>query len=255
MTDSFSHIPDFMTIAEGMNVHWAVNREICLLSQLFPHYIRPVQYLHFRGNHPVPSVDLLIRSRSYLWPRDILTHPLEAETPLNLYMVIHPLMVENHGLWLGGTDAHPPVNTPSACCRSWLEGPTRTTLYKGLIPYSWIAHGATRDTVVVNSLYLCFFTTSDLTKIFYTTFGHSPIQSHTNTLMVASYIAHGLTDRRDTVVHWNNRALWPILLSYWTNLSKKVLHVNRLKWTSPAQITQSLLPPGEWEGQTSWGDP
>ena len=40
---------------------------------------------------------------------------------------------------------------------------------------------------------------------------HSPIHTHTHTLMVASYIvataALGLTDRSGAAVHWRHRAL------------------------------------------------
>ncbi len=49
---SFNHYPKLMTIAEGWNVDWLINRKLCLPAQLSLHHNGLVQRLHYCCTNP-----------------------------------------------------------------------------------------------------------------------------------------------------------------------------------------------------------
>ena len=57
---SFSHDLKFMTIGEGRNVDWLVDRDFCLLAQLSLHHNRPIQQPHSCSCCTDPLVNLVL---------------------------------------------------------------------------------------------------------------------------------------------------------------------------------------------------
>ncbi|MEQ2288574.1 hypothetical protein AMECASPLE_023996 [Ameca splendens] len=120
-----------MPISRGRNVDQPVNRELRLSTQLSLHYNGPAQHPYYCGGRTNSSVDLPLLSP--------LTHEQDPEIfellqlrqklPSNLKRASLFQWRTWPRTWRGRlpTALHLAVNCPSACCRSWIEGASRTT--------------------------------------------------------------------------------------------------------------------------------